>query len=230
MNMQSELQRKKAFAIIVITALSCAVMALIDGIVSPPYFAKSLCKIALFGIMPVFYAVIFKEKKLGDVFKPKAKGMFFSLLLGGGVYAVIVGGYFLLKDVFDFSAVTKSLTSGEGVTKDNFIYVALYISFCNSLLEEFFFRGFAFLRLKNSASRQFAYIFSSLSFSLYHVAFMAGWFEAPLFILLLVGLFAGGMIFNCLDEKTGSIYPSWIFHMFANFATNTVGIILFYSK
>ena len=132
-----------------------------------------------------------------------------------------------LKDIFDFSAITTSLTNNIGVTKDNFIYVSLYISFVNSLLEEFFFRGFSFITLKEYTSRKFAYIFSSLAFALYHIAMMIGWFDVPVILISLAGLFAGGMIFNRFDEKNENIYLSWLIHMFANFATNTIGFILF---
>ena len=97
----------------------------------------------------------------------------------------------------------------------------------NSLLEEFFFRGFAFLTIKRLTSRTFAYIFSAAAFSIYHVAMMIGWFSPLVFGLVLIGLFAGGLIFNFLNEKSGTIYPSWFVHMFANFAINTVGFILF---
>ena len=41
------------------------------------------------------------------------------------------------------------------------------------------------------------------------------------------GLIVGGCIFNYLNEKNDNIYPSWFVHMFANFAINTVGFILF---
>ena len=103
----------------------------------------------------------------------------------------------------------------------------IYISFINSLLEEFFFRGFAFLSLKRLTGRGFAYVFSSLSFALYHVAMMIGWFSLPLFMLMLAGLFVGGMIFNYLNEKCENVYTSWLVHMFANLGINTVGFILF---
>ena len=56
---------------------------------------------------------------------------------------------------------------------------------------------------------------------------MIGWFDLPLFIIVMAGLFAGGVIFNFLNEKSGTIYPSWFLHMFANFAINTVGFVLF---
>ena len=93
--------------------------------------------------------------------------------------------------------------------------------------KEFFFRGFAFLRLKGSAPRIFAYIFSAAAFSLYHVAMMIGWFSPILFALVMLGLFVGGLIFNALNDKFGNIYPSWLTHMAANFAINTIGFILF---
>ena len=56
---------------------------------------------------------------------------------------------------------------------------------------------------------------------------MIGWFSPLVFIIVMAGLFAGGMIFNYLNEKSGTVYPSWFVHMFANFAINTVGFMLF---
>lgn len=56
---------------------------------------------------------------------------------------------------------------------------------------------------------------------------MIGWFGLPVVLISLLGLFAGGMIFNRCDEKNETIYLSWLIHMFANFATNTIGFILF---
>lgn len=56
---------------------------------------------------------------------------------------------------------------------------------------------------------------------------MKGWFSPVLFILAILGLMIGGCIFNYLDEKNGTIFQSWMVHMFANLAINTVGMILF---
>ena len=104
------------------------------------------------------------------------------------------------RNVFDFSALTANLTAQTGVNRSNFIFTAIYISFVNSLLEEFFFRGFAFLNLKRTSSRKIAYIFSSLLFALYHIAMMVGWFGLPVLLITVAGLFIGGCIFNYLDE------------------------------
>ena len=69
-------------------------------------------------------------------------------------------------------------------------------------------------------------LISAISFSLYHVAMMIGWFSVAPFILVMVGLILGGIIFNFLNEKLDTIYCSWLTHMFANFAINTIGFML----
>ena len=72
-----------------------------------------------------------------------------------------------------------------------------------------------------------AYVISAFGFSIYHVAILSNWFNPLLFIVALIGLFVGGVIFNWLDEKTENIYNSWLVHMFANFAINTVGLMMY---
>lgn len=222
-------ERKSVFIIVFIVAVCSAVMCYIDAVIVPPYFVKSSIKLALFLLAPLAYFLFSKAdgRSLVTLFTPKKKDLFISLAIGAAVYTVIVGGYFALRSFFDFSAITEQLNSGVGVGTDNFLLIAIYISFVNSLLEEFFFRGFAFLTLKNKMPRGLAYVFSSGLFAFYHVGMTAGWFSPVLYVLAMAGLFVGGCIFNYLNEKCGNIYPSWIVHMFANFAINTIGFILF---
>lgn len=212
---------------VTLTAVFCILMAAIDGVLKADYFVKSVIKFVLFLILPVAYSFFDKDTKIKQIFIPDKKGIKLAVILGVSVYAVILGGYLLLKDVFDFSAITGSLTENIGVTGENFVYVSLYISFVNSFLEEFFFRGFAFLTLKRTIGRKFAYLFSSAVFAVYHIAMMIGWFSLDVFLIIMTGLFAGGLIFDYLNEKSGTVYPSWLVHMFANFAINTVGFMLF---
>ena len=202
-------------------------MAVVDGIIQPDYFIKSVIKLILFLAVPLIYGAYTKDINLKSLFKINKKGMGIAFMLCIPVFLVILGGYFAFKNVFDFSLVTTALTGNIGVTKSNFPFVALYISFVNSLLEEFFFRGFAFLALKRISGSVFAYVFSSLMFALYHIAMMTGWFSPIVFVITLAGLFAGGLIFNYLNDKTDSLYPSWFVHMFANFAINLIGFMLF---
>ena len=200
--------KAKTYAVLSVV-FSTLLMCVVDGVLQPPYLYKSLIKIVLFLLLPMLYFVLYKGKgtDLKKLFSFRLRDVLMALLLGVGVFAVVLGAYFLLGDYIDLSGIRDSLTAGIGVTAENFLYVALYISFVNSLLEEFFFRGYAF--------------------ALYHVGMTGGWFRIWIYILSMAGLFIGGCIFNYLNEKCESIYPSWIVHMFANFAINTVGFILF---
>ncbi len=218
---------KKTVTICGIVIVFCVIMALVDGVLQADYFVKSAIKIILFLGLPVLYALLDKDLQIKPLFVIDKKAIKSVLGLCVTIYAVILGGYLLLKDIFDFSAITDALTANIGVNRDNFIFVSLYISFINSLLEEFFFRGFAFLTLKRAATKRFAYLFSAACFAVYHIAMMLGWFSVGVFLMVMTGLFAGGLIFNYLNSKSGTIYPSWLVHMFANFAINTVGFMLF---
>ena len=217
----------KKLHIPILVIIACIVMGIVDAVIQPGYAIKSAIKIIMFLLMPIVYGLFLKEFNIKNLMKPDKKGLCIALCLGFVIYGVVLGAYWIFKDVFDFSALTGSLNETTGVNKSNFIWVAIYISFVNSLLEEFFFRGFSFITLKKLTSRRFAYVFSSMAFALYHIAMMIGWLGLPVILISLVGLFIGGMIFNRFDEKSENIYLSWLIHMFANFATNTIGFILF---
>lgn len=227
MKIRGNIMRSNKSGIIIIVLISCVIMGIIDAIIQPGYAIKSAVKIGLFLILPILYSCFIEDCSLKQVITPNFNSIKIAIALGLGIYVFILGAYFLFRGIFDFSSVTSSLESGVGVTKTNFIWVAIYISLVNSLLEEFFFRGFAFLSLKRIASRRFAYIFSSAVFAFYHIAMMIGWFHISVILLSLIGLFIGGLIFNFFNEKSGNIYTSWLVHMCANFSINTIGFILF---
>ncbi len=218
---------KKLIFMIFLIVIACVLMAIVEGVAGSNYIIKSVVKFVLFLLLPALYAFFDNDIKIKELFKVKKSGLKTAIILSVSVYAVILVGYLLCRNIFDFSAVTGVLTKNMGVTGKNFIFVALYISFVNSLLEEFFFRGFAFLTLKRVANRKFAYFFSAGVFAVYHIAMMTGWFKLDVFLIIMAGLFAGGLIFNYLNEKSSNIYPSWMVHMFANFAINTIGFMLF---
>ena len=219
---------KKWYIIISVIVFSLAV-TFIDAFVHPPYFSKIPIKILFFLALPMLFFVIHRDEwhDFGAMFRIRKKGFLVSVILALGVYAVIVGGYFLTRGFIDFSNVTSSRTEGMGITADNFLWVALYISVMNSFLEEFFFRGFGFITLKKFVSAKFAAFFSPVLFAFYHVGMMIGMFHPAALVLMLVGLVIGGLIFGALNDRLGNIYPSWLVHMAANVAINTVGFILF---
>ena len=207
-------------------AVCCLAMSVIELIFTPTYFVKAAIKLALFVIIPISLIVIRKETSMLRFFKPNKKTLLPMLAFGVLMYAFIIGAYFLLGKYFDLSGITSSLDE-IGVTKNNFIFVALYIAVCNSFLEEFIFRGFGFIGLTDKVGEKCACVFSAICFALYHVTMMIGWYSIWLTALIIFALFVGGVILNLLDRKCKTLYPAWIVHIFANLAINTIGMILF---
>lgn len=219
--------QKKLLWLVLFIFIGCFTMAIVDGVISPQYEVKALIKTILFLVLPLGYILVDRQMNVSQLLKIRWQDLLKSLALGLLVFGFILGSYFTIGRLFDFSTIASTLQTTEDIHKNNFIYIAIYISFFNSLLEEFFFRGFSFFKLKQVSSRLTAYIISSSAFALYHVSIMFDWGSPLLIILLLISLVVAGIMFNYLNEKSESIYTSWIVHMFANFAINTIGILLF---
>lgn len=216
---------KKPLWLIITVIIACVVMAIIETVVEPTYFIKSVLKIIFFLLVPLFIIKMQKEKVLADSFSLDKKSVVKLSALGIIIYVIIMTAFYLTKGVFDYSSLVNSLSADQNVSQDSFIRIALYISFCNSLLEEFLFRFVAFIKLSEYITKKVAYIFSSCVFALYHIAMIGSSFPLPLLLLALVGLAIGGGIFNYVDDKSRNIYNSWIIHMFADFAIMTIWYI-----
>jgi len=141
------------------------------------------------------------------------------------VFLFLTVGYMVLAPWIDLSAIPEKLRD-SGVTAENFPLVAAYITLGNSFLEEFFFRGFAFLTLRKHTGEKFAYLFSGVTFAAYHVSIMSGWFHPVWFVVFLAGLAVGGMLFDALDRK-GGLWCGWLVHASADLAIMLIGMRMF---
>ena len=217
--------KKHSLILCAVTIFGCAAMAVVDGILQPTYFVKSAIKWILFLLIPL---LITKKLRFSPFvcLRPRKSAILWGLALGACTFGVICGGYALVSSFLDLSAIPEALETGAGVTRENFLWVSLYIALCNSLLEEFFFRGLAFLTLRQRISGPFPWIFSSAAFALYHAAFMKGWFSPLLYALILAALFVCGLFFNLLDHIQERVWTSWLVHLSANLAINAIGMKL----
>ena len=203
-------------------------MYMVDAVLESDYLVKTIMKVIVFIIFPFIYQFRTKNTSVRQLFKVKSlKKLIFSFGLGVLVYIIILSAYFILSDWIDLAGIQTQLSANSSVNKDNFVLIALYISVANSILEELFFRGFLFEQLRNLIKPQVASGISAFAFAIYHVAIMAGWFTPALFLLAMLGLFVGGLIFNWLTAWSETIYSSWLVPMMANIAINTVGYIMF---
>lgn len=190
------------------------------------YWERAFIKALSFGCCMGLYLLLSRDGELFRLFqKPDRASLKWSLPLAGGVLVFLLGGYALLSPWLDLSAIPEQLRM-SGITAENFPVVAVYITLVNSMLEELFFRGFAFLALKQHASERFAYLFSGLSFALYHVSILSGWFHPVWFVLFIAGLAAAGMLFDLLDRR-GSIWNGYLVHAAADLAIDLIGMRMF---
>ena len=216
---------KKSILMITLIVVICIAMAIIETLIEPAYFVKSVLKIVFFLFLPLVFMKLQKQRVFADTFSLNKKRILKLLGLGLIIYVIIMAAFFITKGVFNYSSLVNSLSADQKVSQNSFILIALYISFCNSLLEEFLFRFVAFIKLSEYTTKNIAYIFSSCMFALYHIAMIGSSFPVPLLLLALVGLAVGGGIFNYVDHKSRNIYNSWIIHMFADFAIMTIWYI-----
>jgi len=221
----TEQNKAKARGIMLLIAVCCVIMALIETVIEPVYAVKSAIKVIVFLLFPLIFAKMIQVDLFHHSFALDRKGILKLLALGLSIYAVIIGAYALTKHFFDYPSLVRSLSADQKVAGDSFIWVALYISFCNSFLEEFLFRFVAFIQLSQFTARKTAYAFSSVIFAVYHISIIGASFPPLLLFLALIGLTIGGFIFDYVDEKNETICNSWMIHIFADLAIMTVWYI-----
>lgn len=217
--------KKGTLFICIATAVCCFTMAAVDGILQPGYAVKSGIKIVLFLLVPLIFSAVFKLS-VAKCLRPDRQAILIGSGLGLATFLIIIAAYWLLHSYIDLSAVPESLEKSAGVTKSNFLYVSTYIALCNSLLEEFFFRGFVSIGLSKTATKPFAYIFSAAAFAIYHAGMLFTMVSPLLFVLALAALFLCGLLFHYLNAYRQRIWVSWLVHMGANLAINSIGMLL----
>jgi len=213
--------------IIIISLFACIFMFSMEQVFSTGYLSIIISKWIMFFLIPIYY-LRKQEKPLKEILgldNIKFDEIKLGLFLGITFFIVIIVSYFLFKTLIDFDLILVDLEA-KGINGRFFILVGIYICFGNSILEEFFFRGFIFLNLKKNL--KFAYLYSSSIFAIYHVGIILVWFDVYIMLLALAGLTIGGLFFNYLALKSNNFLNSWLVHFFADAAIILIGINLFY--
>ncbi|NMA01298.1 MAG: CPBP family intramembrane metalloprotease [Clostridia bacterium] len=216
--------------LIVFSLLACILLYIIEQVLSFDYISKTVTKVILFAVIPFIYLKFAKKSSIKEIvnfkkvdFSTFKLGLFFGIFS----FAVILVSYLLLGKYIDFNGIMAELQNKSKITPTNFLFVGLYITFGNSFLEEFFFRGFIFLNLYNQGHKKLAYSYSSVLFGVYHIVIFKTWFNPLLIGLALLGLITIGVILNWLNSKTSNIVNSWLVHILADSAIIIIGMKMF---
>ncbi len=209
--------------LILLILTGCGLMAVIDA--SPwPYPIKALCKMTLFIGIPFTWSLRHPDWPKTDLKLPTRPLVIKLLWLALAEIVAIVAIIGLVLPWVDTSLL-------EGVLRENFdgrpwvfLGVTVYIVIINAFLEEWYFRDFAYLRLRQCLPQNMALILSAFLFSAYHLALMAGLFPLPLYIIFVIGLAGVGAVFNVIDDRYNSLWPSFVIHASANLAMNLIAM------
>lgn len=213
----------KKIASLILPLVSIALLLWIEQGQNATYIVKSLSKVALFLLIPLF---LFRQTGFPFMIVRQTARKSMKIAIGSGfaVMTVIIIAFIIFLPFIDIDALLIDL--GEaGVTSTVFPFVAIYILFGNSLLEEFFFRGLLPNFFEQS---QLRILVPSFFFAIYHVAIFLPWFNLPILLIAVIGLWIGGIIFQLANERSRTILPSWTIHMFADVGVLLVGVYIFY--
>lgn len=221
------MRNKSKKYIIISSIIACIILYFIEQVLVMSYLVKTLCKIIFFTVLPYIYVRLIKRSSESNRIRINKKDLYLGAGLGAACFIVLISAYFFLKDAIYLNTIANELQSKSKVSSSNFLLVAFYITFVNSFLEEFFFRGFIFLNLYELGFKKLAYIFSSALFALYHIGIFKNWFNPWLIILAIFGLVSVGFIFNYIDTKSKNFINSWIVHILADAAIMLIGMRMF---
>jgi len=160
--------------------------------------------------------------------KPTFKEIKIALIVSLVLFVGTLGGYYVLDQLFGMFEASGVIKGAEqlGITRQNILVWGIYLSFVNSLIEEFFFRGVIFYTLEKK-SYKLAITLSSLLWSIYHVVIFITIFQIGTVIFTLVGLFIIGVLLAFSNRFGKSFINSWIIHIIADIAIVLVVLYMY---
>jgi len=148
-------------------------------------------------------------------------------LLGIFLSGIYLTSFFVFKNLLDISTITTKLNSLININLKNLIFIGLYIIIFNSLLEEYFWRGFLFAKLDKILKPWQAYLITGVAFSFHHVMFYYNWFNLGFFVLVTFGLTVYALIMNYVFKKYQDLFSCWYVHIFADIAQIFIAFKIF---
>jgi membrane protease YdiL (CAAX protease family) len=194
-------------------------------------FGYSLYK-ACFLIPPLIYCRVMRIGVVRDILKLQNWRRHLPIAAGLGALAVVIFWvtYYLLSDILlDKPKIVGNIADQFSVTASTIFLFAPITIFFNSLLEEFFYRGFAFGQLVQR-QRWLGWLLPSTVFTIQHVLFFYHWVTLVPFAIAVVALFVFALVLQKIYESADSIVAPWLIHVFGDIAMMGVALTLVWGK
>lgn len=149
-----------------------------------------------------------------------------ALGLGGLAMVLLAGVYALLGDrLVDKELIAVKIGEQFKVSSATVLLIAPVTILANSLLEEFFYRGFAFGLLVRK-NRRLGYLVPAVAFTGQHLLFIYHWLTPFPLALALGGLFLLALVLQRIYEKADSLVAPWIIHILGDVAMMGIAVTL----
>ena len=211
--------------IIITNSLLCLfILYMLEQILMTPYIIKTIIKFPMFTLFPFLIRHYLLKSKSTIVIKKSEQR--FILVWSVFIFVLVFTLALALKSFIDIRSISSDFTNRMQLGNRNMVLAAVYTVFINSFIEEYFFRGFIFQNLLKQGWNKTAFILSSTAFAVYHISVFKAWFNPGFMMLILFGLFSGGLIFAYFVKKTESILASWFIHLSADLALIVYGFLV----
>jgi len=147
-------------------------------------------------------------------------------LLSGGVFLAAIYLFFMIfsRQLIDTSTMTTALNRWN-LDSGNLLVFLFMMIVGNSILEEIYWRGYIFSRLKKLTSPRNTVILTALFYTSYHLITTVTLFSAAQGLLLSSAIFLAGIFWAYLRIRYESIIPAVASHLLAD-----LGLMLIYLK
>jgi len=180
------------------------------------YLVASLYK--LIYVTPIgFRLVVYKssvKKAFSSGFKLKAfKKNFLSVLaVGLGLSLIYMTAYLIAERFLDFNYIVGRIKSYASVDASKIMLVGIYIIGINSLIEEFFWRGFVYKELAKKIRPFIVQVLTGFGFAIYHVMIIYDWFNPIILGIAIFGLTGYSIIMNYIYKAYKELFACWLVH------------------
>jgi len=161
-------------------------------------------------------------------FRNWKKGLLLCASLSIVAAAIFAGAWAAWSDrLIDEVTIIDKIDSQLGVDRSTVMLVAPFTILLNSLLEEFFYRGFSFGLLAKRDLRV-GFLLPAAAFTVQHVLFIYHWVTWFPLLLAIVSLFVFSLVLEWLYLRYDTIVAPWVVHIGGDLAMMGIAVTLLY--
>jgi membrane protease YdiL (CAAX protease family) len=218
--------------LVILTLLPLAVIAGQLAVGAKGMLGYSVYKIALL-VPPLVYCRVAGVEVFGDILKLSnwGNGLKWSVALGLLAIAIFWSVYYTLGELLlDKQMITAKIDRQFSVNATSVFLVAPITIALNSLLEEFFYRGFAFGLLVRRCT-VVGFVLPAVAFTVQHLLFIYHWLTPLPLAIAVVGLLVFAFVLEKVYAATDTIVAPWLIHIFGDIAMMGIAVsLIFWGK